>query len=142
MILAFDPTKLGTILASHGHNALIGIAYGAHGDDWVELTLPYAERLVGDPTTGILASGPIFTLMDMASSMAVWTSTKRFRPLATIDMRVDYLRPAIPGKTVVGRGQCYCMTKTIAFVRGEAHDGDPAKPLAHVAGTFMFTDVE
>jgi acyl-coenzyme A thioesterase PaaI-like protein len=60
-----------------------------------------------------------------------------FRPPATLDLRVDYLRPATPGKTVVGRGECYRITRSIAFVRGQAHDGDPADPLAHVAGTFM-----
>jgi uncharacterized protein (TIGR00369 family) len=130
------------ILTMPGHNKLVGATYRAHGDDWVELEFPYNEKLVGDPATGILASGPIISLMDMASSMAIWLKTQSFRPQATLDMRVDYLRPATPGKTVVGRGQCYRLTRNVAFVRGEAHDGDPAKPLAHVAGTFMFTDVE
>jgi acyl-coenzyme A thioesterase PaaI-like protein len=31
------------------------------------------------------------------------------------------------------------MTRSIAFVRGQAHDGDPSRPVAHVAGTYMFT---
>jgi uncharacterized protein (TIGR00369 family) len=137
----FDPAQFASILITHGHNALIGTQYHAHGDDWVELLLPYRENLVSDPLTGILASGPIFTLMDMATSMAIWLKSGLFRPQATLDMRVDYLRPATPGKTVVGRGQCYRLTKSIAFTRGEAHDGNPADPLAHVAGTFMFTDV-
>jgi uncharacterized protein (TIGR00369 family) len=130
-----------TIIAMGGHNALVGATYRAHGDDWVELEFPYSDKLVGDPATGILASGPIISLMDMASSMAIWLKVKKFRPQATLDMRVDYLRSATPGKTVVGRGQCYRLTKNVAFVRGEAHDGDPAKPVAHIAGTFMFTDV-
>ncbi len=123
-----------------GHNALIGVDYHAHGGDWVELALPWRETLVGDPATGILASGPIFTLMDMATSIAIWIKSGQFRPQATLDMRVDYLRPAARGKTVIGRGECYRLTKTIAFIRGEAHDGDPAHPLAHVAGTYIFTD--
>jgi acyl-coenzyme A thioesterase PaaI-like protein len=75
-----------------------------------------------------------------ATSISIWLATKKFRPQATLDLRVDYLRPAEPGKTVIGRGECYKVTKSIAFVRGEAHDGDPARPLAHVAGTYMFTD--
>ncbi|NWM98555.1 phenylacetic acid degradation protein, partial [Escherichia coli] len=29
---------------------------------------------------------------------------------------------------------------SIAFVRGQAHDGDPGDPVAHVAGTFMATE--
>ncbi len=137
----FDPGRFINGMSRHGHNALIGVVYHAHGDDWVELALPWKEELVGDAETGILASGPIFTLMDMATSLSIWMKSQRFRPQATLDMRVDYLRPAEPGKTVYGRGECYKLTKSIAFIRGEAHDGDPARPVAHVAGTFMFTDV-
>ena len=51
----------------------------------------------------------------------------------------DYMRAAEPGRTVIGRGECYKLTRTIAFIRGIAHDGDPADPVAHVTGTFMAT---
>ena len=89
--------------------------------------------------TGILASGPIFTMMDMATSMSIWLKRGSFQPQATLDLRVDYLRPAEPGKEVFGRGECYHLSRSIAFVRGQAHDGDPERPIAHVAGTYMFT---
>src|ERR1700712_188095 len=120
-----------------GHGGRIGIAYHAHGPDWVELELPYDPAQIGDPDSGVIASGPILSLMDTATSMAVWLKLNAFRPHATLDLRVDYLRPATPGKTVIGRGECYRITRSIAFVRGAAHDGDPNDPLAHVAGTFM-----
>lgn len=137
---AFDPVRFARLLGSLGHNALLGLAYVAHGPDWFDLRLPYAERLVGDPATGILASGPILSLMDMATSMAIWTRIGTFRHQATLDLRIDYLRPATPGRDVTGHGICYRVTRRIAFVRGHAHDGDPDDPVAHVAGTFMFTD--
>lgn len=123
-----------------GHGGLLKLSYNAHGPDWVELKLPYQAALIGDPDRGVLASGPILTMMDMATSLAVWTRLGRFRPHATLDLRIDYLRPATPGKAVVGHGECYRITRSISFVRGQAHDGDPTDPLAHVAGTFMFTD--
>ena len=136
----FDPARFIRTLGLHGHNGLIGVTYRDHGDDWVELELPYRDELVGDPDTGILASGPIVTLMDMATSMSIWIKARTFRAQATLDLRVDYLRPAEPGKTVIGRGECYRLTKSIAFIRGEAHDGDASRPVAHVAGTYIFTD--
>ena len=120
-----------------GHGGRLGIAYRAHGPDWVELTLPWAADLVGDPESGVLASGPIITLMDMATSFSVWLKKGRFVPHATLDIRVDYLRPARPGRMVIGRGECYRLTRAISFISGQAHDGDTAAPLAHVAGTFM-----
>ena len=122
-----------------GHGARIGIAYHAHGEDWAELRLPWRADLVGDAAAGVLASGPIIALMDMATSFAVWLKRGAFVPHATLDLRVDYLRPARPGQAVIGHGECYRLTRTISFVRGQAHDGDPADPLAHVAGTFMLT---
>lgn len=121
----------------HGHGGRLGIQYVAHGADWAEIALPYDPQLIGDPESGVIASGPILALMDMATSIGVWLRLGAFHPHATLDLRVDYLRPATPGKTVIGRGECYRITRSIAFVRGQAHDGDPADPLAHVAGTFM-----
>lgn len=122
-----------------GHGGALGIAYRAHGPAWVELTLPYEEKLIGVAASGVIASGPIISLMDMATSLAIWVKIDAFRHQATLDMRIDYLRPATPGKAIVGRGECYAVTRSVAFTRGLAHDGDPHDPVAHVAATFMFT---
>jgi uncharacterized protein (TIGR00369 family) len=132
----FDPGRFHR-RGMGGHGNLLGIDYRAHGEDWVELEMPYDARMIGDPGSGVIASGPILTLMDMATSLSVWTFAQRFVPHATLDLRVDYLRPALLDRTVIGRGECYRLTRSIAFVRGQAHDGDPDDPLAHVAGTFM-----
>src|SRR6185503_19280187 len=123
-----------------GHSGALNIAYVGHGEDWAELSLPYDERLIGMVESGIIASGPIVSLMDMATSLSIWIRLGAFRHQATLDLRVDYLRPAIPGKTIIGRGECYGVTRSVAFVRGFAHDGDAADPVANVTGTFMFTD--
>ena len=139
MFAPFDVQRF-TAYGFGGHGGRIGIAYHAHGPDWVELALPWSADLVGDPERGVLASGPIIALMDMATSLAVWAKRGMFVPHATLDLRVDYLRPATPGRTVIGRGECYRLTRAISFVRGQAHDDDPDDPLAHVAGTFMLTE--
>jgi uncharacterized protein (TIGR00369 family) len=132
----FDP-NLFFDARIRGHGPTLGICYRAHGSDWAELELPYRAELVGDPESGVLASGPILALMDTATSVAVWCRVGQFRAQATLDLRIDYLRPARPGRAVIGRGECYRISRSIAFVRGQAHDGDPDDPLAHVAGTFM-----
>jgi uncharacterized protein (TIGR00369 family) len=131
----FDPERF--FRAGLGHGGALGIQYHAHGADWAELALPYSEKLIGNVASGVIASGPILSLMDMATSLGVWMRADAFVAHATLDLRVDYLRPATPGKIVIGRGECYRLTRSIAFVRGQAHDGDPDDPLAHVAGTFM-----
>ncbi|HYI63915.1 MAG TPA: PaaI family thioesterase [Allosphingosinicella sp.] len=136
----FDPERFMSYVREVGHGGAIGIAYHAHGDDWVELALPYDARLIGMVESGIIASGPIISLMDMATSLAIWIRLGKFRHQATLDLRVDYLRPATPGQTIIGRGICYGATRSVGFVRGLAHDGDAEDPVASVTGTFMFTE--
>lgn len=124
------------------HLNALGIGFVDSGPDWAELQMPYAPQLVAYPDSGVIASGAIFSLMDSAAGMSVLMKRGRLEPHATLDLRCDYLRPAEPGKTVVGRAECYKITRRVAFVRGIAHDGDPAHPIAHVAGTFMFTGAD
>ena len=122
------------------HNGWLGLAYRDHGEDWVELELPWRADLLGETDRPVLASGPIISLMDMASGMAIWTRMGEFRAIATLDLRVDYLRPARERQAVFGRSQCYRLTRSAAFVRGVAHDGDPDDPVANMAGVFMTID--
>ena len=137
---SFDPARFFRGRDTRHHGGALGITYHAHGVDWVELALPYAADQVGDVASGVIASGPIITLLDQATSASVWLKRGGFLPHATLDLRIDYLRAATPGRTVIGRGTCYRLTRSIAFVRGVAHDGDADDPLAHVAGTFMVTE--
>lgn len=122
-----------------GHGGRLGQRYHAHGDDWIEVAQPWNEELIGDEARGVIASGPIIALMDVATSLAVWHRLRAFAAHATLDLRIDYLRPARPRCAVVGRGECLRITRSIAFTRGIAHDGDPDDPVAHVAATFMST---
>lgn len=135
--MPFDPVAFMKLMPTVGHSGWLGMQYRDHGKGWAELELPWSERLVGDPASGVLASGPIISLMDNATSIAVWTLVEQFVPHVTLDLRIDYMRAAIPGRTVIGRGECYRLTRTIAFVKGVAHDGDPSDPVAHAIGTFM-----
>ena len=133
----FDPEQSASFFFSHGHPGWLGMKYSAHGDDWVQLELPWREDLLGEEDRHMLASGPIISLLDMASGMSIWTKTKRFIPVATLDLRVDYQRPARERASVFGKVECFRTTRSAAFVRGIAHDGDPDDPVATMAGVFM-----
>lgn len=135
---AFDPAIAAPFLTGGtSHNGWLGLLYRSHGEDWVELELPWREDLVGDPETEVLASGPIVSLMDMASGLAIWTCKGVFQPIATLDLRVDYTRAAAPRGSVFGRATCYRTTRSAAFVHGIAHEGDPDDPVARMQAVFM-----
>ncbi len=136
----FDPEAATPFFAGRGHSGWLGLRYSDHGDDWVELELPWREDLLGDNGQRVLASGPILSLMDMASGMAIWRAMDDFTAIATLDLRVDYVRPAREGASVFGRSQCYRVTRSAAFVRGLAHDGDADDPVAHIQAVFMKID--
>jgi len=102
------------------------------------LQLPYDEKLVGNPDTGVIHGGVITTLLDVTSGTAVYAALDELVPIATLDLRIDYLRAADPGKTVLARATCYKKTRNVAFTRAVAyHADDPSDPIAHAVGTFM-----
>lgn len=133
----FDPSEAVRFLLRHGHSAKLGLRYRDHGEDWVELELPWREDLVGEVDRCVLASGPIISMLDMASGLSIWTTHGTFVPIATLDLRVDYQRPARKNANVIGHVECYRLSKSAAFVRGIAHDGDADDTVATMSGVFM-----
>ncbi len=135
--LKFDPMFVNQFMGRTGHGGFLGMDLVEHGDDWVEIATEWREELVGDPETGVIASSVVISILDNATSMAIWTKLGEFRPQVTMDLRLDYLRPSPAGQKVYGRGICYHVTRSIAFVRGIAHNGDIGDPLAYASGTFI-----
>ena len=133
----FDPALIMRMISQFGHGGHLGMEYGSHSAEWVELSLDWREDLVGDPESGVLASSAIISLMDNATSLSIWNRLGEFRPQVTMDLRLDYLRPSPKGAKVFGRGMCYHLTHSMAFVRGFAHNGNIDEPLAHATGTFI-----
>ena len=134
---SFDPERFFELARRVGHGMALGLEYRASGDNWMELCLPWREELVGVPETGVLASGAIVSLIDTASGGSVWMTLGHFVPIVTLDLRLDYMRPALKGETVIAHCKCVKLTRQIAFIRGVAHGGDPERPIAHSAATFM-----
>ena len=133
----FDPRAFFEIARKIGHGRALGLEFRDSGENWAELALPWREELVGVPEAGVLASGAIVSLIDTASGTSIWVTQDRFTPIVTVDLRIDYLRPAAKGETIVARCECVKLTRRIAFVRGVAHGGDEARPIALSAATFM-----
>lgn len=133
----FDPERFFELARHVGHGRALGLRFRGEQDGAIELELPWREELVGMPESGILASGAIVSLMDTCSGAAVWMALGHFQPVVTIDLRLDYYRPALKGETVIARCSCDKLTRQIAFVSGIAHTGDPERPVARATGSFM-----
>ena len=101
------------------------------------LMVPYREELVGDPLRGVVFGGVVTTLLDQAGGVATLCSLPELVSIATVDLRIDYLRAAAPGRDLYGRAECIKRTRSVAFVQGRAWDDDPDDPFAICIGTFM-----
>lgn len=106
-----------------------------------KMKLAWREDLVGDPRSGILHGGVITTLLDNASGMAVFSFLREVMQIATLDLRIDYLRPPAPKRDIHAEATCYRMTRTIAFVRGRAYQ-EPGGDIAASVATFMLASSE
>ncbi len=111
---------------------LVGLAEGE-----ATVKLPWAEHLVGNPDTGVIHGGVITSLLDACAGAAVFMKLPEPTPIATLDLRVDYYKPATPRAHVHARSFCTKMTRNIAFVRGLAYHDDEDDPIASSTGTFM-----
>jgi uncharacterized protein (TIGR00369 family) len=109
------------------------------------MAVPWRDDLVGDPETGVMAGGVITTLLDhvcgLSVSCAVIASGGSFMQygMATLDLRIDYMRPAEPRREVIALARCYKLTRSIAFVRASAFEDDESNPVATAQAAFAFT---
>lgn len=99
--------------------------------------LPYREELVGDPVRKVVFGGAITTLLDHAGGLAVFASLEKLTAIATLDLRIDYVRAARPGVALLGEALCYRRTSHVAFVRATAYEERPDDPFATCLATFM-----
>jgi len=119
------------------HNHALGIEIVDLERGVARFRLPYAERLVGNPETGVIHGGALTALLDACSGAAVFSGLPRLQPIATLDLRIDHLRPAPAGRDVLAKATCYKITRNVAFTRAVAYLDDEDDPIATAAGTFM-----
>ena len=118
------------------HSQALGMELTEVADGVAVIEMPWAEHLVGDPATGVIAGGAVSAQMDTCCGAAVISHPANPGGTATIDLRIDYMRGATPGQKITTRAECYHVTRTVAFVRATAWDEDPDNPVATAAGSF------
>ncbi|MFA7638076.1 MAG: PaaI family thioesterase [Parvibaculum sp.] len=119
----------------HARALNMNVVNAKRNEAW--LSVPYDERFIGNPETGVIHGGVITSLLDNACGIAVQLALPERLSIATLDLRLDYMKPATPKLDLTGHAHCYKVTKNIAFVRGTAYHTDENDPIATCVGTFM-----
>ena len=123
------------------HAKALGMQLTAIGDGHAEISMPYDDCLIGDPQTGVIHGGAVSTLMDTCSGAAVMSHPNSPAGTATINLRIDYMRAAMPGQTITAHAECYHITRNVAFIRAKAFDDDRDNPVATAAGAFTVESI-
>ena len=132
-----DVHRIGSILESLPHNVKLGIRMAEIAPGRCTMYVEFRPELVGDPSRGVLHGGVVTTLIDATAGAAVYTAVPTETALATLDMRIDYLKPAEPDKRLYASAELYRLTRRIAFVRASAYQDDAENRVAHCAASFM-----
>lgn len=119
------------------HCRALGLQFVEAQRGFATLCLPFRPELIGDPQTRVLHAGVATTLADSAGALSIYTWLSEPESVATLDLRIDYLRPGAPDLPLYCHSECYRLTGQIAFTRSTLYQSDPEKPVAHAVATYM-----
>jgi uncharacterized protein (TIGR00369 family) len=126
---------VGARRSAYGYISGLALDRAGPGEVWT--SLPYRPVFVGDTETGVLHGGVVTAMLDETCGMAVQLALDGTRSIATLDLRIDYQKPATPGLDIRAHSVCYRVTRSIAFVRATAYQETEDEPVATATACFM-----
>lgn len=135
--LPFDQLlhAVGRRRSAYGYISGLALDRAAPSEAWT--SLPYRPVFVGDTETGVIHGGVVTAMLDETCGMAVQLALDGTHAIATLDLRIDYQKPATPGLDIRAHSVCYRVTRSIAFVRATAYQETEDEPVATATACFM-----
>ncbi len=134
--------KKGRLLSHVPHAAAIGLRVIDVSKGVALLGVSYAPHLIGDPESQVISGGVITSMLDNGSGIACMMSLDKPEVIATLDLRIDYMRAATPGRDLLARCTVKRRTRSIVFVSGVCFESDENDPIATSVATFMLASNE
>ena len=106
----------------------------------VLLKMPFNSDFCADTDKELIHGGVLTALIDSALGLATMLAVPGLKTLATLDLRVEYLRPAKSRSDLMVFAECYRVSRHISFNRGRVwFDGDEKTQVAAGYATFALT---
>jgi uncharacterized protein (TIGR00369 family) len=119
------------------HSRDLGMRIDAMDNNQVHMRLDPKPWLLDADDAASLCSSVLYSLADSAAGISVYVATRTLTPIATLDLRMDYWRPAAGDCAVLAIARCLHFTEEIAFVQCEIRSEGYIQPVATGTATFM-----
>ena len=132
-----DRLRIGRqLMSALPFSRALGMTIEEMGEGLAVISMPFNKALIGDPETGVIHGGAVSALMDTCGGAAVLAAENGPTGTATLDLRIDYMRPAESGRDILAEAECYHVTKSVAFCRAWAYHETREKVIAAAQGAF------
>lgn len=112
---------------------------GQVDEDILTVTMPFADRLIGNPMLPALHGGSTAALLEMTAIAQVALAYPRLRLPRPINVTVSYLRSGRP-VDVVARALISRAGRRVAHVLAEAWQDDQGQPIATLVANFLLDE--
>ena len=109
--------------------------------DVLTVTMPFADRLIGNPMLPALHGGATAALLELTAGGQVALSWPRLRLPRPINVTVAYLRSGRPAD-VHARARISKAGRRVAHVLAEAWQEDEAQPIASLTAHFLVAEYD
>jgi uncharacterized protein (TIGR00369 family) len=116
---ALDFDTLAAMVRDCPFHAWLGVELISLDATGIAIRMPWRAEFVSDPERGYAHGGVLASLIDLAADYAV--AARLGRGAATVDMRVDYHRAAMPGP-LVARAAVIKVGGTLATAEARVFD--------------------
>ena len=115
--------EINRIIDSMPFNGLLGMRAARVHNDGITIECPLKPELLN--FAGVLHGGVTATIADAAVGIALWNHFKGSRKHTTVEMKLNYLAPVVPGKgaKIVARARLVRIGQHLCIGQVDMHDG-------------------
>ena len=103
----------------------------------VKVDTSFGECFRAESSSQRAHSGALTIVLDSIFGLALFAHVKELRPIATINLKTEYLSPVNTGTKLTCAASCFALEGNIARMKGDISDAATGAVLATATAAFM-----